>query len=455
MNHVSGTEVEEIAKPEKATRTRATYQTATRRSSPASPIAADESPSPTQALSRSKSTCSTPASKPSPKGAQRVGHISVPVDDAPVAKVPARAGRKASLMTRTTHASPSATLSPQGEAAGQTMSAAQRGTASGKIPAQAGERANIDGPPTCAPPAPSFPASAGADETNSRAKPDRRSSRQQSSSREGGEIGHALSVTHPVRADFDPSASDGGDAGHFLIDTQWMHAGVEQIVQLWRMRQRWHRAEKSLTLQGKALCRSWTNGDKAKASELFDTAADGGNVPPEITIALMPFLSSIERFQPERAKIERELQKLSKSLPIWAWVANQKGFGSLNLAAIVGEAGDVGSYRNPSCLWKRMGMAVIGGIRQRKMSNAEDALAHGYNPSRRAVAYLLGDCLIKGNGEGRYRTLYLARKEIEAARDEVKTKAHAHNRAARYMTKRVLRDLWGEWRRCGLSEPQQ
>ena len=361
-------------------------------------------------------------------------------------------------------------------------------------PVKAGRKATLLVKPAYGLPSAPIPSRDGASETTGITQPIATLSRSRKSARKSGEIGHPKGVSQTPPADLNLSASDGGDAGRAqrashgspagveasaqadgggqsfndthskvapatpmperaddagqdIHDTQSDSAGVvNQIVQLWRMRQRWHRAEKSLILQGKALCRAWCDGDKTKASEMFDAAANGKDCPMEVAIALMPFLSSIERFKPERTKLEKELQKLAKSLPVWSWVSIQRGFGALNLAALVGEAGDIGSYRNPSCLWKRMGLAVIEGGRQRRVTDAEAALVHGYNPSRRAVAYLIGDCLIKGNGDGMYRTLYLARKEIEAAKDEIKTKAHAHNRAARYMTKRVLRNLWSAWR---------
>jgi hypothetical protein len=60
--------------------------------------------------------------------------------------------------------------------------------------------------------------------------------------------------------------------------------------------------------------------------------------------------------------------------------------------------------------------------------------------------WTIGDALIKGNRDG-YRRLYLERKALEAERPEVETKMHAHRRAQRYMEKRLLRDLWREWRR--------
>lgn len=166
----------------------------------------------------------------------------------------------------------------------------------------------------------------------------------------------------------------------------------------------------------------------------------------------MPFLSAIKNFEPERKLIEKRLRVLAKSLPVFPWVFTVTGFGELNFAALVGECGDIGSYRNPSCVWKRMGMAVIEGERQRKKTDPDEALLHGYNPSRRAVAYLIGECLIKAGDKCRYREVYTARRAHTAETHPDWTKGHSHNDAMRVMTKRVLRDLWIEWRRidrCG------
>lgn len=215
---------------------------------------------------------------------------------------------------------------------------------------------------------------------------------------------------------------------------------IATIVQLWRMRQRWHRAEKSLILQGKAICRAWTDGDKTEAGKLYDAAARGADTDPQLLMALQPFLDASTNFTSLRKPIERQLQKLAKTCPGAEFVADVRGFGFGNFAALIGECGDIAGYRSVSAVWKRMGLAVIDGERQRKCANAEKALQHGYNPARRAVAYLLGDCLVKAN-RGLYRGIYDARKELEATR--VETKAHAHNRAARYMTKRCLADLYG------------
>ena len=413
-----------IATPAKAKRSRANSSALPIPCPPGSTIAAGETPSPTRANETEQSSSRVPASKLSPQGAEQASSFVQPIRKLPVPKVPARAGRQSDIQAHPTHA-PTDALIPVSAGADEASDCTEstENSPRQRNPARKSGDAGQVNPDT----------------------PFMVAGVESSSQEDGGGHGDDDDLTCDAPANTDPARVD--DAGQSAFEYHSACASiVEQITALWRMRQRWHRAEKSLILQGKALCRSWTNGDKDAASKLFDLAAEGKETPPEITIALMPFLASIKGFRPERVKIEKELQRLAKSLPIWAWVSEQKGFGPLNLAAIVGESGEIGSYRNPSCLWKRMGLAVIGNERQRKKSDAEGALAHGYNPARRAVAYLLGDCLIKGNGEGKYRTLYLARKEIEAAKEDVKTKAHAHNRAARYMTKRVLRDLWSAWR---------
>jgi hypothetical protein len=109
-------------------------------------------------------------------------------------------------------------------------------------------------------------------------------------------------------------------------------------------------------------------------------------------------------------------------------------------------------------VWKRMGMAVIDGGRQRRVAG-DAALLHGYSPARRSIMWNIGACLIKaqvrsakdeeGNklastAIGPYGQLYIDRKAMEAER--VDSAAHAHNRAQRYVEKRLLRDMWKAWR---------
>jgi hypothetical protein len=145
-----------------------------------------------------------------------------------------------------------------------------------------------------------------------------------------------------------------------------------------------------------------------------------------------------------RMALEKYLKCLIIGLPVWEdWSERPRGFAEMSLASIVGEAGNLSNYKNPAKLWKRFGLAVINGQRQRKVKGI-DALEQGYNPKRRSVAWNVGECLIKSGGEDSYyRALYLERKEYEAARE--KKPIIVHRRAARYMTKRFLRNLWVAW----------
>ncbi|MBX9874648.1 MAG: hypothetical protein K2X84_07305 [Beijerinckiaceae bacterium] len=225
---------------------------------------------------------------------------------------------------------------------------------------------------------------------------------------------------------------------------------IAEIREQWRRRQAWHRAEKSLTLQAKALCRRLAEGGDKKEAEVIYNAAlgKGGHAMAEIALAaFFPLTEARDGVERHRKLVEKRLVKLAKGLPVAPWVEATRGVGLLSLAAIVGEAGDLGAYGNPAKLWKRMGVAVMGdGTRQRRVAGVE-ALDHGYSPARRSVMWNLGACIVKAGGP--LKEVYDARKVYEAER--VATKAHAHNRAQRYVEKRFLRDLWSQWRRAAVD----
>ena len=165
---------------------------------------------------------------------------------------------------------------------------------------------------------------------------------------------------------------------------------------------------------------------------------------------------------------KKEMESRARALPVWAWAGPVRGFGAASLAIIVAEAGDLSNYPKKGHLWKRMGVAVIDGVRQGglpKSAAAEDWIIHGYNRQRRSRMWNIGDALIKANGDGPYRSAYLERKEYERSRAEASglmvapsakipaarkgefmSEGHIHRRAQRYMEKRLLRDLWQEWR---------
>ncbi|MGH0031723.1 MAG: hypothetical protein ACQGVC_18190 [Myxococcota bacterium] len=283
--------------------------------------------------------------------------------------------------------------------------------------------------------------------------------------------GQAMGETQRTGAD--DSLAGSGDEGQVADVTHAEASLVSEIREQYKLRVDFHRAEKRLTLQIKAICRRLVAGDpktnKARAQELYKRIKSQA-IDPE-TVAFTTYWSDLwtcrEVLKKQRLSHERELEKLAKQLPVWTWVESMRGFGPLGLGLIVGECGDLAMYANPAKLWKRMGLALVNGERQRKHTDPELSLLHGYAPERRAVMFVIGDSLVKCSGSP-YRDLYLSRKLYEQERAEAAgmkvvpsaklpkgkrsnggeymTVGHIHNRAQRYMEKRLLRDLWRAWR---------
>lgn len=149
----------------------------------------------------------------------------------------------------------------------------------------------------------------------------------------------------------------------------------------------------------------------------------------------------------EDANLAR-MERLAKILPGIAFVTATRGFGLRSFARIIGETGPLHFYANPAKVWKRLGLAVIAGERQRKHTNPELALVHGYNPRRRSVSWVAFESLLRAQGSGEdagpYRQFYDHAKARYLAREW--TKMHAHRAAARYAEKKLIRDLWRAWR---------
>lgn len=111
-----------------------------------------------------------------------------------------------------------------------------------------------------------------------------------------------------------------------------------------------------------------------------------------------------------RLKAEAALQRLAKELPVYPWAKAVRGFGEKGLAIITAEAAGfdeeppgsgivrrrlIGEYRSVRNLYRRMGLAVVDGVRQRKMKSKEEADKHRYKPDRRAECWTLADSLLK------------------------------------------------------------
>ncbi len=184
--------------------------------------------------------------------------------------------------------------------------------------------------------------------------------------------------------------------------------------------------------------------------------------------------------KPFQKKLQRDMGKIiAKHFPeIKDWVEHddQFGIGLPGVAAIVGEAGDLSNYEYPMKIWKRFGLAVIDGERQRRVANDPmKAIEHGFNPLRRSLMFTLGDSIVKRKPTEkndfkpcRLHALLEERKEYERGRDTIvkyKDKktgkmvekpisvGHIHARAKRYVEKRILCDLLYAWHEAyGINE---
>lgn len=155
-----------------------------------------------------------------------------------------------------------------------------------------------------------------------------------------------------------------------------------------------------------------------------------------------------------RDQAEKEMRRLARTLPGYAWVQSVKGFGDLGFAIIVAETGDMAGYATKERVWKRLGLAVISGIRQQRRSGAEEAAAHGYSPKRRSEVWTIADSMFRqqwrgakddapAQAAGVYGEVYGRRKAHTATREW--TPKHRDNDARRIMAKRLIEDLWRVW----------
>lgn len=168
-----------------------------------------------------------------------------------------------------------------------------------------------------------------------------------------------------------------------------------------------------------------------------------------VKAAYPAFHAALDVLQEQQRLEEKKLIADTWQLPIMEWAATVRGLGPLSVAALIAEAVDPGRYATPSRLWKRYGLAVIDGGRQRLVAG-EAASAHGYNPQRRAALYLIGENLIRTNNVAA-RAIYDRAKAAALAKDGV-TKMHAHKHGLRIAQKRLVLAFWLAWRQLERGE---
>ncbi len=167
--------------------------------------------------------------------------------------------------------------------------------------------------------------------------------------------------------------------------------------------------------------------------------------------------------------LEKSMEACIKSLPIAPWLKKkeQRGVGLLSIAHILGECGDFSLYANPAKVWKRMGCAPFQGKmcstwksgKEGKLS-ADEWTQAGYCPRRRAIMFVIGECLVKGNQtkpteknpeketwQGPYVKRYEEAKAKFAKEHQDYSAGRCHSHGMLLASKLLLKNLWIEWRR--------
>ncbi len=230
-----------------------------------------------------------------------------------------------------------------------------------------------------------------------------------------------------------------------------------------------------------------------EASILIDKIVAGEVKPKSEGLMSMELVrttaEAIAGFDKMKRDLEKKMAVLAKQLPVAAWVSSldQRGFGILFLGIIIGETGDLANYANPAKVWRRLGCAPFtkdnetlmgatwksrGGRKKGQTKlHAEDWEEFGYSPRRRSISYLIGEGIVKQNGEGPYRVRYDEAKALAAENHPDWTRCsvckgtkknakggkcsnckgtgivmmHCHLHGMLLATKLLLKNLWIEW----------
>ena len=171
----------------------------------------------------------------------------------------------------------------------------------------------------------------------------------------------------------------------------------------------------------------------------------------------------------ERARHEKDMETLARSLPVAPWVETVPGLGYLGLATIIAETGDLKMYSNVAKVWRRLGYAPFDGLagsswkRQswrngRPALTAEEWMANPFSGRRYALIHTISVWLKNkqwvgasktedgvGKPNGIYGEVYARRRAHTSETHPDWSKQHSHMDALRVMMKEVLKDLYLEW----------
>jgi hypothetical protein len=198
-----------------------------------------------------------------------------------------------------------------------------------------------------------------------------------------------------------------------------------------------------------------------EAAAAIRAVADGATNHP-LRSVIQVTLVGIDAFNEMKANLEREMVKLAKQLPAAPWVEHpdQRGFGYLFLAIVIGETGDLSNYANPAKVWRRLGCAPWSFGDRTQMGAtwrsgaggklpASEWEAFGYSPRRRSIAFLIGQNMKMQNQGGPYRARFDETKaKIQAAHPDY-SKLRCDRHGMLLATKLLLKNLWIKWNDAG------
>jgi hypothetical protein len=288
-----------------------------------------------------------------------------------------------------------------------------------------------------------------------------------SSGRRAGRDAHYKSDTQQLGGVTQTSGSDAGSEGQCSPGIQVQDALspiLARIVTLWR-EQRILQATKGDMQRRIKADQRWFAAARVRAAG----GVIGSKFPPvlpedklAVELHRQSYFRILAAADDEHARIHREMCDLAKM-----WVPKVvldlaegiAGVGISSVCGIIGESNDPRGYATVSRLWKRMGLNVTGaGEAPRRVAGQQTE--GGYNPRRRSVMRVIGDCIIKAqvrsdkDDDGRrvgshaigpLGEFYLAHRAREERRNPEMSAKRQHNRALRRVEKEVLRMFWRAW----------
>lgn len=289
-------------------------------------------------------------------------------------------------------------------------------------------------------------------------------------------LGQTIFETHEMRAE--------AAAGHFTIEAHAGTAGGTHsfTIEAIRTKHRFRRATMKLQQKVERSLESFIRREATDWSpdlpEAERTAINKrvkalivelrkGEGDPELRKMVLTFDEVLEAPKEMRENYEKDMIALAKTLPVHAWVEDVRGAGTLGLATIIAEAGDLSNYATPAKLWKRLGFAPYEGHagstwkratwRPHALS-AEEWMENPFSGERYALMHQIAVWLKNaqwigaaktddgvGKPNGPYGEIYARRRAHTAQTHSDWTPMHSHMDALRVMMKKYLKDLWGAW----------